>query len=150
MAPELDVSQWLNSDGLTLSSLRGRVVLLEAFQMLCPACVSHALPQVQRVQKQFSSDDVAVVGLHTVFEHHAAMEPHALAAFASEYRLTFPIGIDRHDGEHRIPLTMRAYDLQGTPSQVLIDRQGRVRSSTFGIVEDLALGTQIGRLLAEA
>ncbi|MEO6988275.1 MAG: redoxin domain-containing protein [Aquihabitans sp.] len=149
MAPELDVSQWLNSDGLTLSSLRGRVVLLEAFQMLCPACVSHSLPQAQRVQKLFSSDDLAVIGIHTVFEHHDAMEPHALAAFASEYRLTFPIGIDRHDGEQRIPVTMRAYDLQGTPSQVLIDRQGLVRSSTFGIVDDLALGSQIGRLLAE-
>lgn len=149
-APELDVSRWLNGDGVTLASLRGRVVLLEAFQMLCPACVSHSLPQAQKVQKLFSSDDVAVIGLHTVFEHHAAMEPHALAAFASEYRLTFPIGIDRRDGDHRIPVTMQAYDLQGTPSQVLIDRAGRVRASTFGIVDDLALGTQIGRLLAES
>ena len=44
---------------------------------------------------------------------------------------------------------MRRYALQGTPSQILLDRQGRIRSSTFGTEDDLTLGTRIGRLLAE-
>lgn len=42
-APELHIQEWVNTDKeFTLQSLRGRVVLLEAFQMLCPGCVSHA------------------------------------------------------------------------------------------------------------
>jgi hypothetical protein len=73
-----------------------------------------------------------------------------LVAFLSEYRITFPVGIDRHDDRlGSIPATMRAYDLQGTPSQILLDRQGRARSITFGTVGDLEVGTRIGRLLAE-
>gem|GEM_PF-3133559 len=41
-APELVVSEWLNTDSApTLANLRGNVVLIEAFQMLCPGCVSH-------------------------------------------------------------------------------------------------------------
>ncbi len=148
-APELDVSKWFNSAPLDIASLRGRVVLIEAFQMLCPACVSHSIPQAQRVQRMYSSDEVAVIGIHTVFEHHDVMGPDALEAFISEYRITFPVGVDRRDGTKRIPVTMDRFDLRGTPSQILLDRQGRVRASSFGIVEDLALGTQLGRLLAE-
>lgn len=149
LAPELDVTRWFNSPPLDLASLRGRVVLIEAFQMLCPACVGHSIPQAQRVQRMYPSDQVAVVGIHTVFEHHEVMGPEALEAFISEYRITFPVGVDRREGSERIPMTMSRLDLRGTPSQILIDRQGRIRASTFGIVEDLALGTQIGRLLAE-
>lgn len=148
-APELDVESWLNSEPLTLESLRGRVVLMEAFQMLCPACVTHGIPQAQKVQKLYGSHDLAVIGIHTVFEHHDVMGPEALATFLSEFRVTFPVAIDRPDGTTSIPRTMRAYELRGTPSQVLLDRRGRVRSSTFGVVDDLELGTRIGRLLAE-
>ena len=149
LAPEIDTSSWLNTDGLTLADLRGRIVVLEAFQMLCPACVEHALPQAQRVSRSYSTKDVQVVGLHTVFENHDAMGRDALAEFVSEHRYTFPIGIDRHDDpSHRRPATMRTYMLQGTPSTVLLDRQGRIRASTFGRLEDLSLGTAIGRLLA--
>jgi peroxiredoxin len=149
-APDLDVAIWLNSDGVALADLRGRVVVLEAFQMLCPACVNHSLPQAARVQRVYPSEDLAVVGLHTVFEHHDVMGPDALATFVAEFRYTFPIGVDRHDDPaDRIPATMRAYALQGTPSTVLIDRDGRIRSSSLGAIDDLTLGTGIGRLLAE-
>ena len=44
MAPELAVSQWFNADTeVTLEALRGEVVVVEAFQMLCPGCVSHGV-----------------------------------------------------------------------------------------------------------
>src|SRR5690606_25345550 len=109
-APEWRVAQWFNaSPSLTLESLRGKLVVLEAFQMLCPGCVSHGLPQAKRVRETFPSDRVAVVGLHTVFEHHDAMRPEALRAFLHEYGIQFPVGIDQ-PGEHGpIPQTMQAY-----------------------------------------
>jgi hypothetical protein len=74
VAPALQIERWLNTEQpITLESLRGKVVVLEAFQMLCPGCVSHGLPQAMRVRATFPSGRVAVVGLHTVFEHHEAM-----------------------------------------------------------------------------
>jgi hypothetical protein len=76
------------------------------------------------------------------------MGPDALKAFVHEYRWTFPIGIDRA-GTGSIPVTMRDYGLQGTPSLVLLDRQGHVRLHHFGQIDDLVLGGAIGRLLAE-
>lgn len=148
-APELTTSQWFNSTGdITLDSLRGQVVLIEAFQMLCPGCVSHGLPQAQRVQAAFP-EDVTVLGLHTVFEHHEAMMPVSLEAFLHEYRITFPVGVDAHRSSGGMPITMEHYQLRGTPSLLLIDRHGRLRLNAFGQVDDLQLGAFLARLIDE-
>jgi hypothetical protein len=149
-APPWDVERWFNTDvPLSLQTLRGKVIVLEAFQMLCPGCVSHGLPQVRRVRDAFPPDRVAVIGLHTVFEHHHAMTADALAAFLHEYRIDFPVAVDRHDGRSPIPATMHAYGLRGTPSLVLIDAHGDIRHHAFGQIGDVELGARIGVLLAE-
>ena len=149
-APELDMTVWLNTLApLKLAGLRGKVVLLHAFQMLCPGCVLHGVPQAQRVHDLFAREDVQVIGLHTVFEHHEAMREAGLRAFVHEFRVTFPVGIDRHEGDDPMPLTMSRYAMRGTPTLILIDRQGLVRTHQFGQVDDLALGAQIARLVAE-
>lgn len=149
VAPRLAASLWLNTTPLTLEQLRGRVVVLHAFQMLCPGCVSHGLPQAVEIQRAFDPGVVAVLGLHSVFEHHEAMTPVTLRAFVHEYRLTFPIAIDQPSETGPLPRTMLAYRMQGTPTLVLIDRCGRLRAQYFGAVSDLLVGAEIGRLLAE-
>ena len=147
--PELSVDRWCNTDRpLTLAGLRGSVVAIEAFQMLCPGCVSHGLPQAQRLARTFG-DELTVIGLHTVFEHHAAMTPVSLEAFLHEYGIDFPVGVDRHEDGDPTPITMRRLRLRGTPSLVLVDRQGRPRANHFGQVDDLALGALVARLLDE-
>ena len=151
-APAWTTLQWFNAgDDLQLSDLRGKVVVLHAFQMLCPACVHHGLPQAQRIHAAFAAQDVAVIGLHTVFEHHAAMTPVSLQAFLHEYRLTFPVGVDApsSDAHDPIPVTMRAYGMQGTPSLMLIDRNGQLRHHAFGAEDDLVLGAAIAALVVE-
>jgi peroxiredoxin len=152
-APPWTTREWFNAgDALQLTDLRGQVVVLHAFQMLCPACVHHGLPQAQRIQATFAARGVAVIGLHTVFEHHAAMTPISLQAFLHEYRITFPVGVDAPSGDARdpIPVTMRAYGMQGTPSLVLIDRKGQLRHHAFGAEDDLALGAAIAALVVES
>ncbi|WP_334190836.1 peroxiredoxin family protein [Noviherbaspirillum sp.] len=148
--PELDVIEWINTPGpIHMSDLRGRVVVLHAFQMLCPGCVQYGIPQAERIARAFPGKDVAVLGLHTVFEHHDVMTPAALRAFASEYRMRMPIGIDRPAEEGSIPRTMRMLQLRGTPSLVLFDKAGKVRHQHLGQVDDLLVGAEIGALLME-
>jgi AhpC/TSA family len=145
------VDTWFNTAApLSLEALRGRVVVVLAFQMLCPGCVSHALPLAARVHRQFPHDRVAMIGLHTVFEHHAAMTPTALAAFLHEYRIAFPVGVDRPDSHGGIPHTMRAYAMRGTPTWLLFDAQGRLHAHWFGDIDALPLGARIGALLEAA
>lgn len=149
-APEWRIGQWFNVEQApSLATLRGKVIALEAFQMLCPGCVSHGLPQAVRVAQTFSQAQVAVIGLHSVFEHHAAMTPIALQAFLYEYRIPFPVGVDLPDGKNGMPQTMRAYAMRGTPTMILIDAKGRLRFHHFGQVSDMALGAQITELILE-
>lgn len=153
IAPELQVAQWFNTpEPITLSGLLGKVVVIEAFQMLCPGCVSHGLPQARRIRDAFSEQDVAVLGLHTVFEHHSAMQPHALEAFLHEYRIDFPVGVDQpSDAEEvALPKTMLSYQLRGTPSLLLIDRTGRLRLNFLGQEDDMKLAAAISKLVFEA
>lgn len=148
IAPELRVSEWLNTaEPLSLSALRGKVVMICAFQMLCPGCVSQGLPQASRVSATFRREDVAVIGLHSVFEHHEAMPPVALRAFLHEYRIGFPVGIDAPNGR-LLPQTMRAYGMEGTPTTLLIDRKGGLRRQVLGHIPDLQLGAEIMQLIA--
>lgn len=151
VSPPLQVSQWLNSaQPVTLDSLLGRVVVLHTFQMLCPGCVSYGLPQAVRVHQLFPQESVAVIGLHTVFEHHDVMGPQALRVFLAEYRIPFPVGIDLADPDNPVPLTMQAYGLRGTPSVVVFDQSGSIRLNHFGQIDDLQLGAVIGQLLAQS
>ena len=150
-APPWQVEQWFNTDSpLSVEALRGKVIVLEAFQMLCPGCVSHGLPQVARVRDTFDPEQVMVIGLHTVFEHHDAMTPTALKAFLHEYRVKFPVGVDKAGVGIDIPQTMQSYALPGTPTLTLIDAQGRIRHQHFGQVSDLVLGAEVATLVNEA
>ena len=75
------------------------------------------------------------------------MTPVSLEAFIHEYRLTFPIGVDEA-GDGALPVTMGRYGMRGTPTTVVIDRDGRIVEHAFGQVDDLALGLLLGSLAA--
>ncbi len=149
-APALRVREWVGTTAApTLESLRGQVVVIHAFQMLCPGCVSHGLPQATRIMESFHPQGVSVLGLHCVFEHHDVMGPAALRAFMAEYRVPFPVAIDEPATHGSIPLTMDRYELEGTPSLILIDRAGCLRHVLFGRIPDLQVGALIASLALE-
>lgn len=152
MAPGWQTSAWLNTDTPpALDQLRGKVVLLHAFQTLCPGCVNEGIAQAKRVATRFAGTPLVVVGLHTVFEHHDVMGPAALRVFLHEYSVRFPVRIDAPGTDKDpLPLTMRAYAMQGTPTTVLIDAQGRRRRQVLGKYDDLVLGSDIGARLPQA
>lgn len=148
-APEIAATRWFNTpQPLTLAKLRGRPVLIHAFQMLCPGCVIHGTPQAQRAHVLFKNTDLQVIGLHTVFEHHAAMTPVSLEAFIHEFRLTFPIGVDEPGRNTPLPITMGRFQMRGTPTSILIARDGSVLHQGFGQEDDMALGALIASALA--
>jgi len=150
-APELQVATWLNTDSaLSLEVLKGKVIAIFAFQLLCPGCVQHSIPQASRVHALFKREDVAVIGLHTVFEHHDAMGEATLKAFMHENRMEFPVAIDKpSDDATPFPQTMQTYQMQGTPTLLLIDRNGYLRKHKFGHEQDLMLGAELATLITE-
>lgn len=146
---ELEVQEWINHDGFSMEDLRGKIVIVEVFQMLCPGCVNHGIPQAKKVHQMIDESQVQVIGLHSVFEHHDVMTPEALKVFIDEFGIRFPVAVDKPREGQRIPTTMKKYRLEGTPSLILADRQGRIRQVQFGQVDDFVLGLLIGSLLSE-
>jgi hypothetical protein len=148
MTHEIDASEWINASGeMSLAGLRGRVVMVTAFQMLCQGCVTTSVPQARSVHAAFSREDLMVIGLHSVFEHHAVMTPAALRVFAHESRLPFPIAVDRPRDGLAVPATMSAWSLEGTPTLMLFDRDGQLAVRHFGHIDDLRLGALLGGLI---
>lgn len=149
-APELEPAMWMNSaNPLSLKALRGHVIAIHAFQMLCPGCVSHGIPQALKMNALFAEHGLVTLGLHTVFEHHDVITPEALKVFLHEYKIPFPVAVDRASRSGPIPITMQNYGLQGTPSLVLIDRNGLIRLNHFGRLDDMLVGKFIGQIASE-
>ncbi len=149
-AQELIVSKWLNTDQpLSIEKLKGKVIAIHAFQMLCPGCVLHGVPQAQKLFETFNSEYVAVIGLHTVFEHHEAMQEKSLRAFLQEFRVKFPVGIDQPSVGTDTPQTMNLYQMRGTPTWIIIDKNGELKLHSFGQMDDLLLGAEIARCASE-
>ena len=148
---KLFVEKWLNIEkGFNEESLSGKVVAIHAFQMLCPGCILHGIPQAQRFHAAFNTEQVVIVGLHTVFEHHEAMREVSLKAFLHEFRVKFPVGIDKASGSDRIPLTMNHYKMQGTPTWLVFDRKGKLVMNAFGKIEDIELSSVLTQLALSA
>jgi len=146
--PDWQVSRWFNADApLQLAELSGKVVLIHAFQMFCPGCVQHALPQAERIHRALAGPDLVVVGLHTVFEHHERATDDALAAFLQQQQITHPIGVDQREPGHRLPCTLRDWRLEGTPSLLLLDREGLLQGHRFGMLPDREVRGMIRRLI---
>ena len=148
--PEFETSRWFNTEKpLTRERFKGRVVMLTVFQSLCPASLKHSLPQAQRISQAFETEEVAVVGLHSAFENQDKQTPGAVEALIKEQGLTFPIAIDKSNVK-KLPRTFAAYELQGTPTVLLFDRQGRLRRQYLGQVDDIRLGAEIMAFALEA
>jgi hypothetical protein len=147
--PELSIAQVFNAaEPPTLAALKGKVVVVAAFQMLCAGSQRHALPQAGRIAHAFNPQEVAVIGLHMVFENHKDMTPSLLEPFLKTENITFPIVVDQ-PGDDGIPATMETYGMRGTPTLLLFDRQGRLRRHYLGAVDDMRLGAEIMALAIE-
>jgi hypothetical protein len=77
------------------------------------------------------------------------MTPVSLEVFIHEYRLTFPIGVDEPGEGMPIPVTMGRYGMRGTPTTIVVARDGSIHHHGFGQQDDMALGAIIATALAD-
>jgi len=57
--------------------------------------------------------------------------------------------VDLPDAVGPMPKTIGKYSMQGTPTLIIIDRQGAIRLNHFGSLHDMQVGKIIGSLLSE-
>lgn len=135
-APAWDIAEWINADPGTVQSNRGKVIVIDFFQLWCPGCNTFTGPLMQQWQDRFSVEidngDLLLVKIHTVFEGHDYQTVRRLKAYLLEEGITLPVGVDRHYGDDHLPETKKRYQTRGTPEVVMIDRNGQLRFQRFG------------------
>jgi cytochrome c biogenesis protein CcmG/thiol:disulfide interchange protein DsbE len=105
-----------------LSSLRGKVVVLNFWSSWCTPCQAEA-PMLEHAQSTLEHHDATVLG---VTYQDASPDSER---FAREYHLTYPIVRDT-TGEFA-----RAFGTRQVPESFIIDRQGRIVSISRGEIE---------------
>ncbi len=132
-APEWKISEWINGDGFTLKDLRGKVIIIDFFQLWCPGCNKFSGPLMEKWRQKYSGrKDIQFVAIHTVFEGHSQQTPKRLRQYVKEKNITYPVGIDDYVSSQRTPETMIRYHTRGTPEIVIIDKKGEIRFQHFG------------------
>jgi cytochrome c biogenesis protein CcdA/thiol-disulfide isomerase/thioredoxin len=142
VAPDFTgIESWLNSEPLTLTALRGNVVLIDFWTYSCINCL-RTLPHVKRWAATYRDAGLVVVGVHTpefAFERVRDNVERAAASLGVDY----PIALDNDYG------TWTAWGNRYWPAKYFIDRQGHVRFAHFGEGEYPESERVIRTLLAE-
>jgi thiol-disulfide isomerase/thioredoxin len=121
------ITAWLNTPNgkpLTISQLRGKVVLVDFWTYSCINC-QRSLPHVEAWYHDYAKDGFVVVGVHTpefAFEHVVSN----IRAQSRSLGVDYPIAVDNNYD------TWDAYDNEYWPAEYLIDAQGNVRHVDFG------------------
>lgn len=202
-APNLSVSEWIQGAPTNLDQEKDRIVLVEVFQVNCPGCFMHAIPEAINIYNKYKDDGVRVLGISTAFEDFDknTLENLKMLANTGEvigetkkalsmygqlqdgskipYKIPFPLGMDNlvktsGDVDHETIMqfikpqipdfdsqpedyknqiiervkdyinakefsaeTFEKFALRGTPSTILVDRNGILRDVSFGQVNDL-------------
>ena len=212
-APNLGVSEWVQGAPTNFDQEKDKIVLVEVFQVNCPGCFMHAIPEAINIYNKYKDDGVRVLGIATAFEDFdkntldnlkmlaetgevIGETKNALSMYGQlkdgnklPFKIPFPLGMDNltkingdvsqeqimkfiyaqlpefdsqpEDYKSQIiqrvkdhlmskeysAETFEKYQLQGTPSTILVDRKGILREVSFGQAGHI--DSMIQKLIAE-
>ena len=211
-APNLKLGKWVQGMDTNLDNEGDNVKLVEVFQVNCPGCFMHSIPEIINIYNNYKSDGLSVFGVATAFEDYdkntlANLEmllttgevigdtKQALTQYGQldngklQFKIPYPVAMDslvKEEGDpskekmtafinNQIPNfesqpdayknqiyervkqyykskeysaeTFEMYSLQGTPSTILVDRNGILRDVSFG--QNANLESMIQKLLNE-
>ena len=124
-APQfVGLTNWINSPPLTVSQLKGKVVLVDFWTYSCINCI-RSIPYVEKWYQAYKEDGLVVVGVSTpefAFEHN----PLNVASAVKRDGITYPVALDNNYD------TWNAYDNDSWPADYLIDKTGNIRYVSLG------------------
>jgi thiol-disulfide isomerase/thioredoxin len=137
--PQIDKSQFIkapefaqldgyintyNNSPLTLSSLKGKVVLVDFWTYSCINCI-RTIPYINDWNQKYADKGLVIIGVHSPeFEFEKNYDN--VKAAVQRLGITYPVILDSDHG------TWNAYGNQYWPRHYLIDSQGYIRDNHIG------------------
>jgi peroxiredoxin len=210
-APNLKLEKWVQGMETNFDKEGDNVKLVEVFQVNCPGCFLHSIPEIINIYQKFKGDGLTVMGVATAFEDYdkntlenlemllttgevVGDTKHGLTQYGQlkdgklPYKIPYPVamdslvkasdptkekmtvfiknqipGFDSQPEEYKEQIfsrvkeyfkskeysaeTFEMYQLNGTPSTILVDRKGILRDVSFGQTANLE--SMIEKLLNE-
>jgi thiol-disulfide isomerase/thioredoxin len=123
----------INTQSINLSSLKGKVILINIFQTDCPACQAE-IPSLNKLYDHYkNNNNVKIIGI--------SLNSDGLHSFINYYKIQYPIyTINQSD-------LSKLGGVAYTPTTILIDKNGNTVERFVGIRDFYFLSTNINILL---
>ncbi|MGA9993986.1 MAG: redoxin domain-containing protein [Pyrinomonadaceae bacterium] len=141
LAPAFSEGVWINSDALTLESLRGRVVVVDFWTFGCYNC-RNTLPALKDWDTRYCDQGLTIVGVHSPEFDREKNEQNVR-------RETKSLGINYAVVTDNDYATWQAYGVNAWPTVLVLDKQGRIRFTHVGEGAYDETENVIKKLLAE-
>ena len=135
IAPDFSLTSF-NGQTITLSQLRGQVIVINFWASWCQPCRQEA-PYLERTWRKYKDKGVTFIGVNWVDTQKEAI------AYLAEFNITYFNGVDVGT---RIA---QAYRIQGIPETFFVDKTGRLRGVHIGPLAAPQLDNKIDELLNE-
>jgi cytochrome c biogenesis protein CcmG/thiol:disulfide interchange protein DsbE len=135
-APEIEGATWIGGENVSLSELRGKVVLIDFWATWCGPCVD-AFPTLKNWLTEYGPQGFEIIGM----TNHSSQTTADVEKFLARRPLPWVVPVDPSNRTHL------AYGTGNLPHQVLIDRDGIVHAFYTGAGETLDKVEQDIRLL---
>lgn len=128
----------LGGGTIGLADYKGKVVLVNIWATWCPPCVRE-IPRLQRTYEQYKDQGFVLIVMNTTFQDDQAK----VEKFVRDQGITYPIAPDT-DGKGAADYAGRL-----TPTNYLIDQNGKIVSVTVGEVDEAKFKKQVAALLKQ-
>lgn len=121
----------------SLSDFQGEVVLVNLWATWCPPCKAE-MPTLQAYHNKYEDEGFTVIAINDGDPTSDVLQ------FAKDYKLTFPVWLDP-----TYSATEQAFKTLNLPSSFIIDRQGTVRLSWVGEINNKMLEKYVTPIIKE-
>jgi cytochrome c biogenesis protein CcmG, thiol:disulfide interchange protein DsbE len=104
----------VNGDTVALSSLQGKIVVIDFWAMWCQAC-KEAFGNLNTIQKDMAARNIVVVGINL-----ENANPQKVAAFTKKASIEYTVLLDPKT------TTAKLFSVKGVPSLVIIDQDQKI------------------------
>ncbi len=127
----------LEGGQITLSELRGKVVVIDFWATWCPPC-REEIPGFIKLYDQYKDEGLEIIGISL-----DTGEKSKLSAFVKEWKINYPIVI----GDDNV--TRDYGGIRAIPTTFIIDKKGAIREKHIGYTLEKIFKEEIERLLKE-